>query len=297
MSMIANDNLLQLRHPGINNTVTRTFPRDSAAVLTLINATDQEDPLVLHANGPRPLSINLLPRRTNPNLSVVSLELHNSLLLLYPEVLRHYRMTLPCTPLTKDQDNTCLISIGLVTPEPATTVTNDDPAPVNEMSPDNLPELLITEPGKHETDQQPAVHSPAAPAPITPVTSPRVTSEPATTVTPVITNDDPAPVNEMTADKLPELLITEPGKHETDQQPAVHSPAAPAPTTPVTSPRVTPEPATTVTPVITNDDPAPVNEMTADKLPELLITEPGKHETDQQPAVHSPAAPAPTTLQ
>ena len=196
-------------------------------------------------------------------------------------------MTLPCTPLTKNQDNTCLISIGLVTPEPATTVTNDDPAPVNEMSPDKLPELLITEPGKHETDQQPAVHSPAAPAPTTPVTSPRVTPEPATTVTPVITNDDPAPVNEMTADKLPELLITEPGKHETDQQPAVHSPAAPAPTTPVTSSRVN---DVKVTPVTTNDD-LPVNELTTNKLPELLITEPGKHETDQQPAESAAATP------
>ena len=178
-----------------------------------------------------------------------------------------------------------------VTPEPATTVTsvitNDDPAPVNEMSPDKLPELLITEPGKHETDQQPAVHSPAAPAPTTPVTSPRVTPEPATTVTSVITNDDPAPVNEMTADKLPELLITEPGKHETDQQPAVHSPAAPAPTTPVTSSRVN---DVKVTPVTTNDD-LPVNELTTNKLPALLITEPGKHETDQQPAESAAATP------
>ena len=33
MSKIANDNLLQLRHPGINNVVTRTFPQDSTAVL------------------------------------------------------------------------------------------------------------------------------------------------------------------------------------------------------------------------------------------------------------------------
>ena len=154
MSKIVNDNLLQLRHPGINNVVTRTFPQDSTAVLNLIKATDQENPLILHASGP-PLLINLLPRRTNPNLSVVSLELHNSLLLLYPEVLRHYRVTLPPASLTKDQDPTCLISIGLMTPEPATT----------EMIINKLPEFLTTEPGRYETDQQLPEPSPAAHTP------------------------------------------------------------------------------------------------------------------------------------
>ena len=64
-------------------------------------------------------------------------------------------MTLPPASLANDQYPTCLISIGLMTPEPATT----------EMIINKLPEFLTTEPGRYETDQQLPEPSPAAHTP------------------------------------------------------------------------------------------------------------------------------------